>query len=58
MILAIIILAALAAQSKAASNASLPSFEVASIKPNSSGTSNISMHVAPGGGDLPRGILR
>jgi uncharacterized protein (TIGR03435 family) len=56
MILAIIILAALAAQSKAASNASLPSFEVASIKPNSSGTSNISMHIAPGGRFTARNI--
>jgi hypothetical protein len=36
-------------QSKPASEASLLSFEVASIKPNNSGSSNISVNLAPGG---------
>jgi uncharacterized protein (TIGR03435 family) len=44
------------AQSKPASEASLLSFEVASIKPNNSGSSNISVNLAPGGRFTARNI--
>jgi uncharacterized protein (TIGR03435 family) len=56
MILATIVLAALTAQAKPVSNAALPSFEVASIKPNNSGTSNISINISPGGRFTARNV--